>query len=151
MKINCLFVYIFIFLIIGSTSFAADNKFANARDAKQAARESTVYRTEVCNRIIRNFYKDRAFVRGLSFYCMYVDTFQTNFTHSVYPLSNNDYKGYKDIYPYVSSNFIIETNADQIKMFKRIVQDYCEYNSAYVKKKDPEVCSPERINSLFKK
>lgn len=148
MKINSLFVYIFLIVLSVSAAFA-DTTFSDAKTAVRTARESTAYRTEVCRRIILNFNRDSSFVRGLNNYCIYNDTFLINFKAAVYPQTNNNYKGYPDIYPLISSSFIVDSNETQIKTLQRLVKDYCKYNSFRLQQKDPNVCSQERINSLF--
>lgn len=148
MKINSLFVYIFL-LTFSVNAVFADTTFSDAKTAVRTARESTAYRTEVCRRIILNFNRDSSFVRGLNNFCIYNDTFLINFKSAVYPQTNNSYKGYPEIYPLISSSFIVDSNETQVKTLKRLVKDYCKYNSQRLTQKDPEVCSTERINSLF--
>lgn len=150
MKINCLFVYIFIFLIIGSACYAAqETKFSNDRAAKKAAQTSAYNKTMVCNKIIYNFKKDPYFTRTINKFCMDSDESRYALKQSIYPLSNNNYEGWRDVYTSAYANFLIDFDKDQINILNKLVVNYCKYNSFRVRDKDPQACSPERIKSIF--
>ncbi len=137
-------------LTIGSVALASDSqKYAEARAAQIDARESSNHRFLVCNRIIVNFRRDATFTRAINKYCGDNEANMLNLKQAIFPMSNNDYKNYKNIYPYVSSNFVIYTNNAQLEYLKKAVQDYCKYNAFKVLERDSKACSAERIDSLF--
>ena len=64
-------------------------------------------------------------------------------------MHNIEDETYKDQYPVLMSNFVIDMNKREIEKYKTIVNEYCKYNIYKYTKKDPMTCSQERINSLF--
>lgn len=150
MKNTCFFIGLLICLLLGSIAFASDSqKYANARAAQREARQSSDHRFLVCNRIIVNFRRDATFTRAINNYCGDNEASMLNLKQAIYPLSNNDYKNYRNVYPYVSSQFVIESNNAQLQYLKKVVQDYCKYNAFKVLERDPKACSSARIESLF--
>ena len=69
---------------------------------------------------------------------------------TVFPSANNvEDNSYKDQYPILVSNFIININNREIETYRTIINEYCKYNTYKYVKKDPQVCSPARIERIF--
>ncbi len=151
MKINCLVVYIFLSLIFSSNAvFAANSQaYKVARAAKRAAINSSAHTINVCDRISSNFRRDVSFSRSIYKYCVNNDQALLSFKQAIFPMANNHYKNYKEVYPYNYAEFAVAFNKMQIESLKNIVNNYCKYNSYRVRLKDPNVCSQERLKYIF--
>ncbi len=147
MNMKNIFTFLIILTALCCTAFAASD--SEIKQAKREAGKANTHRVEVCRKVISNFNKDKTFVRALSNFCLYCDTYNMNFKQAVYPLTNNHYKGYANVQPIIYSSFVVDSTNHQLSSLRKIVNDYCKYNSYAIRKKDANVCSQQRLNSIF--
>lgn len=139
---------IMILLNIAVSGFAADT--TEKRQAYNAMIESQKLHNDVCRRVSDNFRRDSRFAGYIRSTCLLYQSDRQRLVDSVFPISNNiEDETYKDQYPVLMSNFVIDMNKREIEKYKTIVNEYCKYNIYKYTKKDPMTCSQERINSLF--
>lgn len=152
MKFNKFSILLLTLIMLGmvNMAFAATaEENAKARAARRAAIQNSYHKTVVCDRISKNFRKDIFFSKSVYQFCTDNESSLFNFKKSIYPATNNDYENYKNVYPYNYAEFAVFYNMRQLAILREVVNNYCKYNSSKVRKKDPNACSQERIESLF--
>lgn len=111
---------------------------------------SQKYHNEVCQRVADNFRGDSKFVGYIRSTCLLYQSERQRLVDAVFPSANNvEDENYKDQYPLLVSNFVINMNNRELETYKTVINEYCKYNAARFAKKDPQVCSAARIQSLF--
>ncbi len=142
-----------IFLLILLLSCAASALAADSDVKKQAYRamiNSQKYHNEVCQRTADNFRADHRFIGYIRSTCLMFQAERQRLIDAVFPSANNvEDANYKEQYPILLSNFIININNREIETYKAIINEYCKYNTFRYVKKDPQACSPARIEQLF--
>ncbi|MFI3301263.1 MAG: hypothetical protein R3Y28_07590 [Candidatus Gastranaerophilales bacterium] len=142
------FLILTILALLG-TSVLAEGEGVSQADAKSASYASITHRNDVCSRLLRHFISDTGFTSAINNACMDADDTIANFKKAVYPLSNNRYEGYREIYPQITSDFVVGYNNNLLNFIEGLVDDYCKYDSGNIMRKKPEVCSQEQIDAIF--
>lgn len=102
---------------------------------------------DVCNKIIQNFKSDKNFVEAFQKDRTEFLKYRAIQRDVILPAFDNDPTAYGTNYELHSESYLLDLTNAKIKSLKNVVNDYCLYNDFA----QPEaVCSPERIESLFK-
>ncbi len=96
---------------------------------------------KVADNFKHNFSMQRYIYQNLSYYVI----LRPIETDLVLPKTNNSIQGYNAQYQTLSTEYILAMDKKYIENLKKTVENHCKYNTY----KDPAVCSPERIKSLF--
>ncbi len=128
--------------------------FAADRNAQRQAYNSMInsqkFHNEVCQRAADNFRVDHRLIGYIRSTCLMFQSERQRLIDTVFPSANNvEDDSYKDQYPILVSNFIININNREIETYRTIINEYCKYNTYKYVKKDPQVCSPARIERIF--
>ncbi len=132
-----------------NASLAAEISSEEKKDAFRDLVKSHQYQHETCIKLSRNFKSDNRFSNYLRNNCLLYESDRQRMLDTIFPITNNGEEWYKDQYPVLKAQFAIQMNNREVENYRMIVSEYCKYNSYKYKKKDPEVCSEERINSMF--
>lgn len=127
---------------------------AGSSDAKKAAykkmMQSHKLQHETCLNVVDNFRFDHQFGNYMKYRCQLFESDRQRLLNSVFTItSTNNAEGAVENYMIPKASFVVKLNNDEINTYKKIVQEYCKYNSYKFAKKDPQACSPARVNSLF--
>ena len=138
----------FLLITFAGSVFASDK--AERKQAYNAMINSQKFHNEVCQRAADNFRVDHRLAGYIRSTCLMFQSERQRLIETVFPSANNvEDKNYKEDYPILLSNFIININNREIDTYKAIITEYCKYNTYKYVKKDPQACSPERINAIF--
>ncbi len=136
-----------ILLSFTGTAFAAANDVR--KQAYDAMINSQKHHNDVCQRAADNFRRDSRFTGYIRSTCLLFQSERQRLIESVFPSANNvEDETYKDQYPVLVSNFIININNREIDTYKTIIDEYCKYN-VFKFKNDTQVCAPGRIDAIF--
>ncbi len=137
-----------LFTMSVSTVFAyADS--TQKREAYKAMTLSNANFHDVCNNAAKNFRYDNRFANYLRNRCMLFESDRQRYMSVIFPITNNGEEWYRDQYPILQSNFTIRMNNREVDNYKMIINEYCKYNKYKFEKKDPQVCSQQRVNAIF--
>lgn len=136
-------------LLLFANSVLAAESTNEKRNAFKEMVRSHQYQHETCIRLSRNFKSDNRFSNYLRNNCLLYESDRQRMLDTIFPISNNVDESYKEQYPILKANFAIAMNKREIENYRLIINEYCKYNKYKFAKKDPEACSPKRINSLF--
>ena len=107
--------------------------FAADRNAQRQAYNSMInsqkFHNEVCQRAVDNFRVDHRLIGYIRSTCLMFQSERQRLIDTVFPSANN-----------------VE---DEIETYRTIINEYCKYNTYKYVKKDPQVCSPARIERIF--
>lgn len=143
---NLILLLTIILLSVG-TVFAADSN--EKRNAYKSMTLSNKKFNDMCNSAARNFRYDNRFANYLRNRCMLYESDRQRYMSVIFPITNSGEDWYKDQYPILQSRFAIQMNSRETENYKLIVNEYCKYNKYKFTKKDPQVCSSQRINAIF--
>lgn len=104
---------------------------------------------DMCNNAAKNFRFDNRFANYLRNRCMLFESDRQRYMSVIFPITNSGEDWYKDQYPILESQFAILMNNRETENYRLIVNEYCKYNKYKFAKKDPQVCSSQRINAIF--
>lgn len=124
-----------------------------AGDSKSLFREmdkSNLMFKQTCSNVSANFRNDHIFSGYIRNKCMLFETDKARALDVIFPLSNKAEKRYGQDYYTAKSNFVIAMNGKELNNIKDLVTEYCRYNDYKYAKKNPEACSPARIEGLFR-
>ncbi len=133
---------------ISNSAFAVDS--AAKKLAYNNMIKSQKYHNDVCQRVADNFISDRRFVGYIRSTCLLFQSERQRLIETVFPSANNvEDDNYKDQYPILVSNFIININNREIETYRTIINEYCKYNTYKYAKRNNQACAPAAINSIF--
>lgn len=151
-KINKLFICLILVLSFLSANCtlakgrSTDFKMQEASD--KAVAESNMHFQNVVLKILRNFKDDSNFTRNFSSTCYNFQRMRYAEVDAVYRTIDNKVEDYNYYYPKLYSDYFIKMNNDELVKYKYMLTKYCVYGKYY--QKDPNACSAERIDSLFR-
>lgn len=143
------FVLLSILFIMSVGSAFAYVDSNQKRDAYRLMNVNNENFHNMCNNAAKNFRYDNRFANYLRNRCMLFESDRQRYMSIIFPITNNGEDWYKDQYPILESRFVIQMNNIEIENYKLIVNEYCKYNKYKFTKKDPQVCSSQRINAIF--
>lgn len=143
------YLLVLLFLLSINSVFAEVDSQAR-RDAYKLMIKSNTNFHDISMRASKNFRYDNRFANYLRNKCLLYESDRQRFVDSIFPITNNVADWYKDEYQILKTNFIVKMNNREIENQKLIINEYCKYNQYKFEKKDPEACSPQRINAIFK-
>lgn len=127
---------------------------ANTSDEKKSAykkmAKSHMLQHETCLNIVDNFRYDHQFGNYMKYRCQLFESDRQRLLNSVFTITSTSTKsGAVENYITAMSDFAVNLNNNEISTYKKIIEEYCKYNSYKFAKKDPQACAKERVNSLF--
>ena len=141
---------VIILLSFTGCAFAAADRDTQKK-AYKAMIESQKHHNDVCQRAADNFRRDHRFTGYIRSTCLLFQSERQRLIESVFPSVNNvEDENYKDDYPVLVSNFIIDINNREIETYRAIINEYCKYNT-FKYKKNINACSHASINQIFEK
>lgn len=143
-----LILLLIVFFISVGNAFA----YVDANQKKEAYHLMTANNErfhDMCNNAAKNFRFDNRFANYLRNRCMLFESDRQRYMSVIFPITNSGEDWYKDQYPIFESKFVIQMNNRETENYRLIVNEYCKYNKYKFTKKDPQVCSSQRINAIF--
>lgn len=143
-----IFIKLFIFVLCLQSCCCAKG-FDERQAATKEMNESLKLQHETCYNISRNFRYDHQFGNYIKYRCQLFESDRQRLINTVFPINTNYTKTYRENYPILKAEFVVNLNNNEIEVYKNIVTEYCKYNAYKFEKNDPQACSSERIQSLF--
>lgn len=143
------FISLFLLMYTTLSALAAGEGVISRKEAYNNMIKSHQSFHEICADVADNFRIDHKFSGYLRQKCMFYESDRQRLIDSIFPITNQGDDEYKTQYPILVSNFAIASNNKQLQEYKFLVEEYCKYNQYKYVKKDPQTCSPERINAIF--
>ena len=147
--------FLFLSLILGILATTANAANINPspnpnRASYRTMNESQRRYNEVCQNVADNFHFDHRFANYLRAKCMLFESDRQRAIATIFPSPNNvNDRQYRNQYDSMMADFVVAMNNKELEIYKMMVVEYCKYNAYRYAKKDPQACSPARINSLF--
>lgn len=129
-------------------ALAANNTDVNKNAFRNMARSHQMLH-DTCINISRNFRSDNRFSNYFRNRCLLFESDRQRLLDSLFPITNNGEDWYKEQYPALKANYAITMDKRELENYRLIVNEYCKYNMYKFTKKDPQICSKERLDSLF--
>ena len=147
---NLLLIMILAILTLPSIAEDKSKLTITAENAYDQLAKSNAEQHKICKNINNNFRRDSAFTSYMRTRCTQFEAERLQALGVLYPYPNRGIANYNENYPILLSTFATNLNNKEIEDYKNVVKEYCTYAARRVTKKDPEVCSESRIESLFK-
>ena len=149
MKKLFIFLFLFLFMLSCFSASKAEDVVTRKEAYKRMIASHQSFHN-ICANVADNFRIDHKFSGYLRQKCMFYESDRQRLIDTIFPITNQGNDAYKLQYPVLVSNFAIASNNKQLQEYRFFVEEYCKYNKYKYVKKDPQACSPQRINTIFK-
>lgn len=143
------FLIILLIVLAGAPVFCAGNA-SEHRSAQKRINDSHKKQYQACINIQNNFRYDHQISNYFKSRCQLFQSDRQRLLSTIFTISSSNNKnGVMEDFSSSMADFVVKLNNDEINRFKNIVQEYCKFNAYKFEKRDPEACSPQRIQKLF--